>query len=286
MCKNTVEPVPGSGGLGVGSSNLPTPTSFLPEPVSEFLAVMSEILPAVTVVNQHGGSPIVLLCEHASNEIPAEFAKLGLPDRELQRHIAWDIGVAALSRKLSAALDAPLFLAGHSRLLIDCNRPVGAPTSIPEISETTAIPGNIGLTAHQRDERATRFYWPFQNAVAAHLDRRQMERKPTLVIGVHSFTPVFKGVARPWHAGALFRSSERLGLALVAAMQAPGLNVAANQPYRISDTTDYTVPVHGEARGLEAALIEIRQDLLADDAGISAWETQLAAGLAALSPRP
>ena len=117
---------------------------------------MSAAPAAVTVVNEHGTSPIVLLCEHASNHIPAEFGQLGLASHELQRHIAWDIGVASLARQLSAALDAPLFLAGYSRLLIDCNRPLDVPSSIPELSELTPIPGNTKLTAAQCLERATK----------------------------------------------------------------------------------------------------------------------------------
>ncbi len=255
--------------------------------------VMSDPRPAVTEVNDDGASPIVLICEHASNHIPDAFDKLGLPDHELTRHIAWDIGVAELGRKLAAALDAPLFLAGFSRLLIDCNRPTGVPTSIPEISETTVIPGNLGLSERQREERAERYYWPFQRAVAAHLDRRQAQGRPTLVIGVHSFTPVFKGFVRPWHAGVLYEphiatgpGSRVLGAELHAALQDPDLNIAANQPYQISDASDHTVPVHGRARGLPACLIEIRQDLLADPVGIGGWARRLAPALTKISLPP
>jgi len=244
------------------------------------------IRPAVTIINEAGESDIVLLCEHASNFIPAEFRRLGLPPEDLTRHIAWDIGVADLSRLLSARLDAPLFLAGYSRLLIDCNRPLGVPTSIPEVSETTVIPGNLGLDQAARDGRAQRFYWPFQRAVAAHLDDRQTRGRRTVVIGVHSFTPVFKGIARPWHAGVLYRESAELGEALLSALVEPELVLAANQPYQITDVTDYTVPAHGEARRLEAVLLEIRQDLLADEPGITLWAERLAAALATVVRRP
>jgi predicted N-formylglutamate amidohydrolase len=256
---------------------------------------MSDGRPAVTAVNEAGASPIVLLCEHASNAIPVEFDQLGLPSHDLRRHIAWDIGVADLCRLLSTALDAALFLAGYSRLLIDCNRPIGVPTSIPEVSETTTIPGNLGLTDRQRQERADRFYWPFQRAVMAHLDQRQNEGRPTLVIGVHSFTPVFKGVARAWQAGVLFEpdiyvGAEKrvLGSELLAALNErnPDLHIAANQPYQIRDVSDYTVPVHGRARGLAACLIEIRQDLLADPAGIESWTARLIPALKDVSQRP
>lgn len=238
---------------------------------------------AVTALNEAGASPFVLLCEHASNHIPPEFARLGLPEIELTRHIAWDIGVAELSRRLSARLDAPLFLAGYSRLLIDCNRPIGAPTSIPEISELTVIPGNLGLDRQAREKRAERFYWPFQNTVAAHLDRRRQAGRKTIVIGIHSFTPVFKGIARPWHGGVLYRKSVALAEALLAELAEPGLSLGANQPYQIGDLTDYTVPVHGEARGNDAVLIEIRQDLLGEEAGISTWADRLAAAVSRVS---
>jgi predicted N-formylglutamate amidohydrolase len=237
--------------------------------------------PASETVNPAGTSPYVLLCEHASNYIPARYEGLGLGARELQRHIAWDIGVAPIARELSRVLDAPLVLAGYSRLLIDCNRPVGVATSIPEISETTAIPGNVALGSEERAHREKTFYWPFQRDVAAILDRRQASDKPTIVFGVHSFTPVFRGFVRPWHAGILFRKAERLGKALVAALQEPGLLVAANEPYQIRDDGDYTVPVHGEARGLDAVLIEIRQDLIGDAQGQLAWAKRLAPALQA-----
>lgn len=237
--------------------------------------------PAAETVNPDGKSPYVLLCEHASNHIPARYRQLGLDDSELTRHIAWDIGVAPIARALSEALDAPLILSGYSRLLIDCNRPVGVPTSIPEVSETTRIPGNESLDAEERQRRADDFYWPFQRAVAELLDRRQAAGKRCIVFGVHSFTPVFKGIKRPWHAGILYRKSKAYGDALVAALQEPGLNVVANEPYRIDDESDQTVPVHGEARGLDAVLIEIRQDLIADDAGQASWGKRLAPALQA-----
>lgn len=234
---------------------------------------------AVETVNAGGKSPYVLLCEHASNYIPARYNGLGLDAVELERHIAWDIGVAPIARELSHALDAPLVLSGYSRLLIDCNRPVGVPTSIPEISESTPIPGNTGLTDDERAYRAMNFFWPFQKEVARILDRRQAEKTPTIVFGVHSFTPMFKGFARPWHAGVLFRKARSLGNALVEALQEPGLSVVANEPYRIEDGGDHTVPVHGEERGLDAVLIEIRQDLIGHPVGQSAWAKRLAPAL-------
>jgi len=236
-------------------------------------------VPAVTAENEDGTSPYVLLCEHASNYIPAHYADLGLHGPELRRHIAWDIGAADLSRLLSQRLDAPLFLSGYSRLLIDCNRPLLTPTSIPTRSEDTEIPGNHGLTADEKQRRADAFFTPFQERVAAALDRRAGTR--TIVVGIHSFTPVFRGVARPWHAGVLYAAAAPFGQALVARLAAdPDLNVGDNQPYQIGPDTDYTVPIHGDRRGISAALIEIRQDLVGNAAGVEEWAQRLPAALA------
>ncbi len=237
--------------------------------------------PAVEVVNPQGGSDFVLLCEHASNYIPPDYGGLGLGEADLARHIAWDIGAAAVARRLANSIDAPLLLSGYSRLLIDCNRPLGTPSSIPEISETTIIPGNAGIGPQDRQRRAELFHAPFQKAVTAHLDWRKASGRTAVVVGIHSFTPVFKGFVRPWHAGVLFRKSREFAVALLARLQAPGLITVANEPYRIDDESDYTVPVHGEARGLEAVLIEIRQDLISTDGGTSQWSDKLAAALLA-----
>ena len=236
--------------------------------------------PIVTAIREGGASPIVLVCEHASRFIPPHYAGLGLPDAELTRHIAWDIGAAALAEALSAALDAPLFLSGVSRLVIDLNRPPGVPSSIPERSEATDIPGNAGLAAAERAHRAATYFTPFQQRVAAHLDQRQAAGRRTLVVAVHSFTPVYLGVARPWHAGILYLAAASVGQTLIAALRRdPALVIGDNEPYRSCRALDYTVPVHGDDRGLPAALLEIRQDLLADAAGVAAWSDRLAAAL-------
>lgn len=239
---------------------------------------------AVDIVNPEGRSPYVLLCEHASNYIPESYGKLGLGDGDLQRHIAWDIGAAMVARRLSGLLDAPLVLSGYSRLLIDCNRPIASPTSIPEISEETVIPGNAGISDEERRYRAQTFYVPFQAAVSMVLDRRKSGGVPAKVVGVHSFTPVFKGVSRPWHAGVLFRHSRKLGIGLVESLTSFGCPVAANQPYQIGDLSDYTVPVHGEKRGLDAVLFEVRQDLIAERTGAEGWAERLAAAMRAVLP--
>jgi predicted N-formylglutamate amidohydrolase len=231
----------------------------------------------VTQLNPEGTSCFVLLCEHASNYIPDSYHGLGLPPAELQRHIAWDIGAAALAARLVALLDATTILAGHSRLLIDCNRPLGAPSSIPPRSEATDIPGNLGLDAAEIAYRTAAFFVPFRDRVSAVLDARAAAGRRTLVLGIHSFTPVYLGVARPWQTGVLYREARAFGQTLLAALRAePGLEVGDNEPYRVTLETDHTVPVHGDGRGLEAALIEVRQDLLGDAAGIEAWAQRLA----------
>ncbi|MCA3561916.1 MAG: N-formylglutamate amidohydrolase [Aestuariivirga sp.] len=239
--------------------------------------------PPVRVINAQGSSPYVLLCEHASRFIPDEHKGLGLGEADLTRHIAWDIGAAQVAEALAQALDAPLAMAGYSRLLIDLNRPLDSATSIPEVSETTVIPGNLNLGAEERARRVALYFEPFQAAVRQLLDARLEKGRATVIVGVHSFTPVFKGVARPWHAGVLYRRAQDFGHALAQALGGPGQAIAENQPYQIEDGSDYTVPVHGEARGLDAVLVEIRQDLIGDAAGAATWAARLAAALAAVA---
>lgn len=227
--------------------------------------------PPYGVVNPDGTSDVLLLCEHALPRIPRRLAHLGLPRSERLRHIGWDIGALALAQNLSHSLDAPLFHTGYSRLVVDCNRPLDNPSLMPEVSETTAVPGNRGLDPAERALRLGALFHPFQNAVARRLDLRRAAGQPTFVVGVHSYTPVFKGVQRPWHVGILYASATGFAHALLGALaQNSELVVGDNEPYRI-DQDDYTVPVHGDARGLPAILIEVRHDLIATEAGVWAW---------------
>lgn len=236
----------------------------------------------VEVLNEGGRSDIVLLAEHASNHIPAEYADLGLAAPHLERHIAWDIGAAGVTRLLSARLDAPAFLGTYSRLLIDLNRPLGAEGSILIRSEDTDIPGNVGIGPGEAARRAAAMFTPFHDRVAAHLDRRARERRPTRIVTIHSFTPVFLGIARPWHAGVLYGRAREFGEAILSRLLVDRmLRAEANVPYVISENADYAVPVHGDGRGLDAVLIEVRQDLLASQAGIEEWADRLTAALPA-----
>ena len=238
---------------------------------------------AVTVVNESGRTPLLLLCEHASSFIPPRFANLGLPESELRRHIAYDIGAAEVARHLSRLLDAPLALTGYSRLLIDCNRPPEAPSLIPLRSEATEIPGNRNLTAAARAERDRLFFAPFRARVAELIAARQ----PRLLIGMHSFTPVFLGVPRPWQVGVLWHRARTLAASLLAALREnAALLVGDNEPYRVTVEGDYTVPHVGEARGIPTALFEVRQDLIGDPVGAAAWGERLAGVLARVLADP
>jgi predicted N-formylglutamate amidohydrolase len=230
----------------------------------------------VTVYNGNGRSPLLLVADHAGNIFPRALGRLGISAAEAARHIALDIGIANLSRMVADALDAALIQQNYSRLVIDCNRPPGAATSIPEISEVTLIPGNVGLSTAERMAREREIFRPYHDAIAAELERRREVKAPTALIALHSFTPVFKAAARPWHAALLYHRDPRLARALLALLRNDGLTVGDNEPYFVSDETDYTIPVHGERRNIPHTLIEIRQDLLADEKGQREWAQRLA----------
>lgn len=231
--------------------------------------------PAVEALNVNGASDVILLCEHASNHIPAAYQGLGLPAAELERHIAWDPGAADVTRRLSALLDAPAYLGTYSRLLIDLNRPLASPSSIVTRSEATDIPGNFDLSEEERARRADVIFRPFHDRIAAVLDRRQAEGRPVRLVSIHSFTPVYHGEARSWQAGVLFGEAAVFGQALVDKLQRLGLAAGANVPYESSRDEDYAVPVHGDDRGIPAVLIEIRNDLIASPDTVAAWAEML-----------
>jgi predicted N-formylglutamate amidohydrolase len=231
----------------------------------------------VTLENESGDSVFFLTCEHAGRAFPRRLGRLGLPEAETLRHIAWDIGIGAVGRELSLLLNAAVILQTYSRLVIDCNRDPKVPSSIPEISEATEIPGNRSLNETERAARVDAIFRPYHNAITAALDRRAAADRASVLVALHSFTPVFKGVSRPWHVAVLFNRDPRLAHALAVLLRADGsLMVGENEPYRVSDLTDYTVPVHGERRGLPHVEIEIRQDLITEAAGQRQWAERLA----------
>jgi len=238
-----------------------------------------------TVHRAHGDSPFVLIADHAGQRIPARLGDLGLPQAELDRHIGWDIGIAGLAERLSEKLDAFAILQTYSRLVIDCNRPLQAPGSIVEISDGTAIPGNQNLDDNAKTARALEIFAPYHARITQELDRRSEASPAPVLISLHSFTPVFAGFVRPWHTGVLYHRDTRLAHALRDALAAEaGLVVGDNEPYAVSDTSDFAVPVHGEQRGLLHVELEIRQDLIADAAGQEEWAERLARILPGLLP--
>ena len=231
----------------------------------------------VTIYNAGGTSPLLLVADHAGNRIPRALGDLGVSEAERARHIGWDIGIAGVSRRLADALDAVLIQQNYSRLVIDCNRPPGVPSSMPELSEVTAIPGNVGLTQVQKAARITEIFKPYHDAIDAELTGRLQSGRPVALVAMHSFTPVYKGYVRPWHFGVLYNRDDRFSKRLKAVLEAEGdLTIGDNEPYSVDDLTDYTIPVHGEKRGLHHLAIEIRQDLIADDEGQAAWAARLA----------
>jgi predicted N-formylglutamate amidohydrolase len=236
-----------------------------------------EDVPPLFEQNAAGRSPFLFTCDHYGRLIPRKLGDLGLPAGELTRHIAWDIGIAGVAETLSNHLDAQLIGQRYSRLVIDCNRPLTAAGSIPRLSEATMIPGNEALTREAAAVRRREIFDPYHQRIKKVIDQRQREAKPTVLVALHSFTPVYAGVKRPWHIGTLYHRDASLPPLLLKALRAePDLVVGDNEPYAVSDETDYTIPVHGEARGLINTGIEIRQDLIGDEAGQAQWAERLA----------
>jgi predicted N-formylglutamate amidohydrolase len=241
------------------------------------LLLGNQDVPPVREENPAGRSPFLLTCDHYGRLIPQHLGDLGVAASELTRHIAWDIGIAGVAEALSKQLDAHLVAQRYSRLVIDCNRPPGAASAIPVISEATAIPGNEGIARDAVAARRVEIFDPYHGRIQDVIDRRLREGRPTVLLSLHSFTPVYAGVARPWHVGTLYHRDTRLPPLLLKLLRAEAdLVVGDNEPYAVMDETDYTIPVHGEARGLMNSGIEIRQDLISDPAGERQWADRLA----------
>jgi len=231
--------------------------------------------PAFECVNLNARSNTVLICDHASNRIPLRLGDLGLGPEPLMDHIAWDPGAAAVARVLSQLLDAPLVLSAYSRLVIDCNRPLESPESIAERSAGIEVPGNCGLTSSQRRQRVDEVFKPYHRAIAALLDARS--GRSSLLLSIHSFTANLGGLRRPWAIGVANRRDRRLADCLVLALRENDVGlVGDNEPYGIEDAYDYSLPTHGERRGIAHAMFEIRQDGLRDPADAHLWAEHLA----------
>lgn len=234
----------------------------------------------VLLLNAQGRSPFLLTGDHAGRAIPQALGTMGLGAHDLERHIAWDIGVRCLGEKLSAALDATFIHQHYSRLVIDCNRESMSEGAVPAHVDGSDIPANHGLTDMQRAARVAEIYTPYHAAIARQIDQREAEGLPTILIALHSFTPELAGAVRPWHIGILHDgANDRFARSLLQVLVARGsLNVGDNRPYQM-DATDFSVPTHAFTRALSYAEIEIRQDLLADAAGQNSWAAMLAEAL-------
>lgn len=241
------------------------------------LLLGTEDVSPVREYNAAGRSPFFLTCDHYGRLVPRALGDLGLPESELTRHIAWDIGIAGVAERLSKQLNAHLIVQRYSRLVIDCNRPPHVASSIPRISEATTIPANEGLSHEAAQTRRAQIFDPYHRRIDEIIDARGAAGLPTVLVSLHSFTPVYAGIARPWHIGTLYHRDTHLPPLVLKSLRAEGdLVVGDNEPYAVSDDTDYTIPVHAEARGLINTGIEIRQDLISDPAGEKSWADRLA----------
>lgn len=239
--------------------------------------------PAVfRIVDPGSRSAVLLTADHAGRAIPRSLAGLQLNEAVLDTHVAWDLGVAPLAEQLSARLNAFLILHNYSRLVIDVNRPPGAPDSIVSLSEHTPIPANALLSPAERQQRRDALFEPYHRRIAAELDGRTRRGYPSVLVALHSFTPVHTGQERPWHVGVLHGRDGRLARRVLRELRRESvLQVGDNEPYAVSDATDHTVVVHGERRRIPHVELEVRQDLLASAAGQQEWAERLAAVLEA-----
>lgn len=238
--------------------------------------IAAAAFPAFEIVPGSLRGGLMLVADHARNDLPAEYGTLGLAEGELSRHIAYDIGVEGVLRRLCAHLGVPGIFAGFSRLLIDPNRGLQDPTLIMQLSDGAVVPGNTGMGAAQRQHRIEGYYRPYHRALSGLIDEAERLGAPPVLCSIHSFTPFWKGVARPWHAGVLWDGDDRFARPLLDALAAEkDLVVGDNEPYAGGLEGD-SMNVHGTKRGLAHALIEIRQDLIADAAGQAAWADRLA----------
>jgi predicted N-formylglutamate amidohydrolase len=228
---------------------------------------------------------LLFLCDHASNALPAAYGTLGLPETQLARHIGYDIGAAALTRRLAAHFGAPALLTTFSRLLIDPNRGSDDPTLVMRLSDGAIVPGNARIDAAEIAHRLTTYWRPYRDAIRTTIDRMSADGPTPVVVSVHSFTDQWKGVARPWEIGVLWDSDPRFAVPLIDNLRRAGFIVGDNEPYDGAlegDTLDEEVT----RRGLAGLLIEVRQDLIATDAAAIAIADRIAAVLRPLVSQP
>ncbi|WP_428605989.1 N-formylglutamate amidohydrolase [Sedimenticola sp.] len=225
-------------------------------------------------LNSESPSPLLFLCDHASNRIPKKLAHLGLELSVFGKHVAYDIGCEKLTRLLSSRFDASALLAHYSRLVIDLNRHPGDGSSIPEVSDNIEIPGNHALTPARMREREASLFWPYHNRIEQILGRICGRGQTPILCSIHSFTPVFRGFQRPWHIGVLWDRDQRLSTPLLESLRSSTpFCIGDNEPYHARNPVGYTMDVHGEKNGYPHVLLEIRQDLIGHDEGVAEWAT-------------
>ncbi len=247
--------------------------------------VPSTVAPAFEIIGGRAGAGLVIVGDHASNRVPEELGDLGLPASEFARHIAWDIGVEALARALAARLGVPAVLSRVSRLVIDANRGDDDPTLVMRLSDGAVIPGNGRIGAEERDRRIAAYWRPYDEAIRATVDAGFTAGRPPVIFSLHSFTPVWRGWPRPWHCGVLWDADPRLPDLLIERLRGdPTLVVGDNEPYDGALAGD-TMYRHGTRRGLAHAILEVRQDLIADAEGVAGWVERLAPILAEVMGR-
>ena len=239
---------------------------------------MTKISPgeAYEIVAGAGDTRLILLCDHASNRIPADYGDLGVEAGQFERHIAYDIGAAALTRGLALRMQAPAVLSCFSRLLIDPNRGMDDPTLIMRLSDGAVVPGNRDVDEAERARRIARFHQPYHRAIAAAVAQVKARGHVPFLVSIHSFTPVWRGWQRPWHVGILWDRGEQVARAMIRGFLAQGdLVVGDNEPYHGALEGD-TLNTHGTKAGLPHALIEVRQDLIAAKTGVDEWVERVA----------
>jgi predicted N-formylglutamate amidohydrolase len=250
------------------------PPSHVPEPGEPLLGEHDP--PPFRAREGRLDSPFVLAADHAGQVLPRALGTLGLTRAELDTHIAWDIGIAGVTERLGHELGAFMILQTYSRLVIDCNRPLESSTSIVDHSEYTKIPANRALSPEQVAARAQAIFHPYHQRILAELERRERAQQQTIFIAMHSFTPRFKGFDRPWHCGVLYNRDSRLARPLIQLLAREGLEVGDNQPYFVSDDSDYGIPHYGERRGNLSVELELRQDLITTAEQQASWAVLLA----------
>ncbi len=227
--------------------------------------------PVFEHINQAATTNLVLICDHAGRSVPSSLKDLGIPASEFERHIAYDIGAAAVTRRVSELLNATAILHNYSRLVIDCNRPGGHPEAIPEVSDGTPIPANQNLSEDEAQQRTDELFWPYQQKVSNIIAQRwRTTGHPPALFSIHSFSPGYGSEPRPWEAGVLYHHDVRIARPMLDMLRHKGINMGDNQPYSGLEVA-YSIDVHGVSPGLANSAIEIRQDHITEPEGQEKW---------------